>query len=252
MNRSVMEELATLHNDGVLTDEEFAKAKQTFLDTSLDVGESTIFIIRQLHSLFASGVLSESEFNTKKRGVLDGPRSSSLSSNEDDRFAHLRLRDPYQEADERILKVSRALIEERLDELAIDGFWIQLERIEHGAYSSDGELFINVLSDSGSYVINATTSAMRSEGIYVSTTSGELVKRIIFAWIDDDKSIMNLASWSKHDPVSAAVEPAAASGAPAAWYADPLNRFELRYWDGRYWTEHVSLGGRQYTDPFVV
>ena len=37
--------------------------------------------------------------------------------------------------------------------------------------------------------------------------------------------------------------------APAGWLADPLGRHELRYWDGERWTEHVSDGGAQATDP---
>ncbi len=39
---------------------------------------------------------------------------------------------------------------------------------------------------------------------------------------------------------------------PAAWYADPSNRFELRYWNGKEWTEHVARSGQQFTDPPVV
>ena len=42
------------------------------------------------------------------------------------------------------------------------------------------------------------------------------------------------------------------SAAPAAWYADPSNRFELRYWDGREWTEHVARSGKQFTDPPIA
>ena len=44
----------------------------------------------------------------------------------------------------------------------------------------------------------------------------------------------------------------AAGAAPAGWYADPSSRFELRYWDGSQWTEHVSRAGQQYTDPPVA
>ena len=44
----------------------------------------------------------------------------------------------------------------------------------------------------------------------------------------------------------------AAGSAPAGWYADPSGRFELRYWDGGQWTEHVSRAGQQYTDPPVA
>ena len=49
-----------------------------------------------------------------------------------------------------------------------------------------------------------------------------------------------------------AAQPAAQpanTGVPANWYADPSGRFELRYWDGQKWTEHVARGGQQFTDP---
>jgi hypothetical protein len=49
-----------------------------------------------------------------------------------------------------------------------------------------------------------------------------------------------------------AAEPAAAPAVPAGWYADPAGRFELRYWDGSTWTEHVSRAGQQFTDPPVA
>ena len=45
---------------------------------------------------------------------------------------------------------------------------------------------------------------------------------------------------------------ASAGGAPAGWYADPSGRFDLRYWDGGQWTEHVSRAGQQFTDPPVA
>lgn len=47
-------------------------------------------------------------------------------------------------------------------------------------------------------------------------------------------------------------EPVAAPAVPAGWYADPAGRFELRYWDGSTWTEHVSRAGQQFTDPPVA
>jgi hypothetical protein len=40
----------------------------------------------------------------------------------------------------------------------------------------------------------------------------------------------------------------AAPAVPAGWYADPSGRFDLRYWDGGTWTEHVSRAGQQFTD----
>ena len=36
---------------------------------------------------------------------------------------------------------------------------------------------------------------------------------------------------------------------PPAWHPDPTGRFDLRYWDGSLWTEHVTRGGDQATDP---
>jgi len=42
---------------------------------------------------------------------------------------------------------------------------------------------------------------------------------------------------------------AATPAVPAGWYADPAGRFDLRYWDGSAWTEHVSRAGQQFTDP---
>jgi len=44
------------------------------------------------------------------------------------------------------------------------------------------------------------------------------------------------------------VEPSSVT-APAKWLADPRGRHELRYWDGTRWTDHVSDGGVQGTDP---
>jgi hypothetical protein len=54
---------------------------------------------------------------------------------------------------------------------------------------------------------------------------------------------------------AAASAPAAAASVPttpAGWYPDPSGRFEMRYWDGDKWTEHVSRQGQTYTDPPVA
>jgi hypothetical protein len=50
----------------------------------------------------------------------------------------------------------------------------------------------------------------------------------------------------------AAAAAPATPAVPANWYADPSGRFELRYWDGNAWTEHVARAGQQYTDPPVA
>ena len=53
--------------------------------------------------------------------------------------------------------------------------------------------------------------------------------------------------------VAAAATPSNATVAithtPAGWYPDPSGRYEMRYWDGLAWTEHVSRQGQQFTDP---
>jgi hypothetical protein len=80
-----------------------------------------------------------------------------------------------------------------------------------------------------------------------------------------DDSIAGLAAQVGTDPTpepavdepvipAAAPEPAPAAepAVPAGWYADPSGRFELRYWDGAAWTEHVSRAGQQFTDPPVA
>jgi hypothetical protein len=51
----------------------------------------------------------------------------------------------------------------------------------------------------------------------------------------------------------AAEEPLAAgtdlAPQPAAWFPDPYERHEHRYWDGASWTAHVADAGSVGTDP---
>ena len=72
----------------------------------------------------------------------------------------------------------------------------------------------------------------------------------------EEASIAELAAQvSEPEPQpepAAEAAPAAESAVPAGWYADPSGRFELRYWDGTAWTEHVSRAGQQFTDPPVA
>jgi hypothetical protein len=42
------------------------------------------------------------------------------------------------------------------------------------------------------------------------------------------------------------------SGAQPGWYADPLRRFELRYYNGAAWTADVATGGERFVDPLGV
>jgi hypothetical protein len=42
------------------------------------------------------------------------------------------------------------------------------------------------------------------------------------------------------------------SGVQPGWYADPLRRFELRYFNGAAWTADVANGGARFVDPHGV
>ena len=65
-----LDQLVPLLNDGILTQEEFDRAKDGFLGATVEVRESSVALLRQLHSLHKSGVLTESEFNLKKWDIL--------------------------------------------------------------------------------------------------------------------------------------------------------------------------------------
>jgi hypothetical protein len=69
-----------------------------------------------------------------------------------------------------------------------------------------------------------------------------------------DNDIADLAAQVGADDAveAAAGGTAPESSVPAGWYADPSGRYELRYWDGNAWTEHVSRAGQQFTDPPVA
>jgi len=60
------------------------------------------------------------------------------------------------------------------------------------------------------------------------------------------------ATAASSNPVNATSSSVGDAVAPAAWYPDPSGRFELRYWNGSAWTEHVSRNGQQFTDPPVA
>jgi len=67
---NALDQLAPLLKDGVITQEEFDRAKDGFLGTSVEIQTNSIDSIRQLHALHKSGVLSEMEFNMKKWDIL--------------------------------------------------------------------------------------------------------------------------------------------------------------------------------------
>lgn len=67
---SELERLAALRSSGALSEDDWARAKDLFLGKAPDVQERAVEHLRELHDLWRSGVLSESEFNAKKWEVL--------------------------------------------------------------------------------------------------------------------------------------------------------------------------------------
>ena len=62
--------LTPLLQEGVISQEEFDRAKAGFLGTTTEAQENSASQIRQLHSLYRDGVLTEGEFNMKKWDIL--------------------------------------------------------------------------------------------------------------------------------------------------------------------------------------
>jgi uncharacterized protein YxjI len=56
-----------------------------------------------------------------------------------------------------------------------------------------------------------------------------------------------VSDYSQNQPAQAPVQ------SPADWYPDPFGRFQMRYWDGREWTSHVSTNGETHFDlPYAA
>lgn len=64
-------------------------------------------------------------------------------------------------------------------------------------------------------------------------------------------------AWAQPAGATPTATPVDPSGLPLpphpreGWYVDPTERFFLRYWDGRRWTDRVASGGHESTDPPV-
>jgi hypothetical protein len=65
-----LEKLARLRDEGVLTPEDWERAKSLFLGKPADRRQEAVVLLSQLHNLYRAGALSESEFNAKKWDVL--------------------------------------------------------------------------------------------------------------------------------------------------------------------------------------
>ena len=65
--------LSELRRDGLLTDEEFERAKSGFVGSSIEVTETSAGLIRQLAQLRDAGILDDAEFRIKKWDILSRP-----------------------------------------------------------------------------------------------------------------------------------------------------------------------------------
>ncbi len=54
------------------------------------------------------------------------------------------------------------------------------------------------------------------------------------------------AAWLRPGP---SPQMATRGGPTPGWHADPYRRYQLRYWDGERWSEHVSTNGVAAVDP---
>lgn len=81
--------------------------------------------------------------------------------------------------------------------------------------------------------------------------SGDTASSSSGGWGTSDSGSTS-GSWGGSAQQAAAPPAQSTPSVPAGWYADPAGRYELRYWDGGAWTEHVSRQGQQYTDPPVA
>lgn len=68
-----LSKLAVLRDEGVLTGKDWERAKDLFLGKGPDKKEEAVRMLRSIHELHRSGVLSEGEFNMKKWDILSRP-----------------------------------------------------------------------------------------------------------------------------------------------------------------------------------
>ena len=65
-----IEQLKRRTEEGLITSDEYERAKEIFLGKPVNARDEFVTVLRNLHSLYKSGVLSESEFNSKKWEIL--------------------------------------------------------------------------------------------------------------------------------------------------------------------------------------
>jgi hypothetical protein len=121
--------------------------------------------------------------------------------------------------------------------------------------SAQGWEILQIVSNGANITAFARRAAVTAQAVNTATTPAAATPAT---------SATSSATWSSTASTSAStpvvtspVNTSVASSvgdaaAPANWYPDPAGRFELRYWNGSAWTEHVSRNGQQSIDPPVA
>lgn len=121
--------------------------------------------------------------------------------------------------------------------------------------STDGWEVVAIVpagSDVVAYLRRATDASDRSATADAAAASSDSPTAVTAAWEQDSRSGAAPGSTGGSSWGGAVAQQTSTPTVAAGWYADPAGRYELRYWDGTAWTEHVSRGGQQATDPPVA
>jgi len=116
--------------------------------------------------------------------------------------------------------------------------------------SAQGWEILQIVSNGANITAFARRAAVTAE---VSTPSVVSTPATSATWSSTTASSAPVSTPVVTSPVNTSVASSVGdAAAPANWYPDPAGRFELRYWNGSAWTEHVSRNGQQSIDPPVA
>ena len=116
--------------------------------------------------------------------------------------------------------------------------------------SAQGWEILQIVANGTNITAFARRAAITAE---VSTLSVVSTPATSATWSSTTASSAPVSTPVVTSPVNTSVASSVGdAAAPANWYPDPAGRFELRYWNGSAWTEHVSRNGQQSIDPPVA
>ena len=106
---------------------------------------------------------------------------------------------------------------------------------------------VDPVAEAGGWAASATVSPVASPVPAASTAAPTQVMPAV------EPVVQQNVQQNVQQPVQQPAQTTAPAtpAVPADWYKDPSGRFELRYWNGTKWTEHVARGGKQFVDPPV-